>query len=80
MASKVVGNSKKSAARGGWIEVAGVVGSENERTGREGVGSRGAEGVEKLKKGERKKANEVEPEGTDFHGTVGPGCSRVRTS
>ena len=80
MASKVVGNSKKSATRGGWIEVAGVVGSEDERTGREGVGSRGAEGVEKLKKGERKKTDEVEPEGANFHGTVGPGCSRVRTS
>jgi hypothetical protein len=36
--------------------------------------------VEKLKKGERKKADEVEPEGANFHGTVGPGCSRVRTS
>ena len=57
-----------------------MVGSEDERTGREGVGSRGAEGVEKLEKSERKKADEVEPEWANFHGTVGPGCSRVRTS
>ena len=80
MASKVIGDAKQTATCGGWIEVAGVVGSENERTGREGVGSRGAEGVEKLKKSKREKADEVEPEGANFHGTVGPGCSRVRTS
>jgi len=77
---KVVGDAKQATTCGGRIEVTGVVRSEDERTRRQGVGSRGAEGVEKLKKGERKKADEVEPEGTDFHGTVGPGCSRVRTS
>ena len=80
MAGKVVSDAKQATTCGGWIEVAGVVGSEDERTGRQGVGSRGAEGVEKLKKGERKKTDEVEPEGANFHGTVGPGCSRVRTS
>lgn len=52
MASKVIGNSKKSATGSGWIEVTGVIGSEDERAWRQGVGSRGAEGVEKLKKGE----------------------------
>ena len=80
MARKVVGDAKQATTCGGWIEIAGVVRSEDERTGREGVGSGRAEGVEKLKKGERKKANEVEPEGANFHGTVGPGFSRVRTS
>ncbi len=80
MASKVISNSKKSAARGGWIEVAGVVRREDERAGREGVSSRGTERVEKLEIGERKKPNEVEPERANFHGTVGPGWSRVRTS
>ena len=80
MSSKVVGDAKQATTCGGWIEVAGVVGSEDERTGWEGLGSGRAEGVEKLKKGERKKANEVEPEGANFHGTVGPGFSRVRTS
>jgi hypothetical protein len=80
VASKVVGDAKQATTCGGWIEVAGVVGSEDERTGWEGLGSGRPEGVEKLKKGERKKANEVEPEGANFHGTVGPGFSRVRTS
>ncbi len=80
MASTVVGDAKQATTCGGWIEVAGVVGSEDERTGWEGLGSGGAEGVEKLKKSERKKPNEVEPEWANFHGTVGPGCSRVRTS
>ena len=80
MASKVVSDAKQATTCGGWIEIAGVVRSEDERTGREGVGSRGPEGVEKLKKGKRKKPDEVEPEWANFHGTVGPGCSRVRTS
>ena len=80
MASKVVGDAKQATACGGWIEVAGVVRREDERTGREGVSSRGTERVEKLEKGERKKPDEVEPEWANFHGTVGPGCSRVRTS
>ncbi len=80
MASKVVSDAKQATTCGGWIEVAGVVGGEDERTGWEGLGSGRAEGVEKLKKGERKKADEVEPEGANFHGTVGPGFSRVRTS
>ena len=52
MASKVVGDAKQATTCGGWIEVAGVVRSEDKRTGREGVGSRGAEGVKNLKKGE----------------------------
>ena len=57
MAGKVVGDAKQATTCGGRIEVTGVVRSENERTRGQGVGSKGAEGVEKLKKGERKKAD-----------------------
>ena len=57
-----------------------MIGGEDERAWGEGTGARGSEGVEDLKKGKTDQADEVEPDGANLHGTVGPGFWRDRTS
>jgi len=68
VSGKVVGDAKQVTTCGGRVEVAGVVRSENERTGREGVGSRGTEGVEKLKKVSEKRRTRWNQKGQTFTG------------
>ena len=73
MARQVVGDAKEAASCGGWIQIARVVGGEDEWARGEGSGPIGSEGVKDLKKGKTDQADEVKPDRANLHGTVGPG-------
>ena len=80
VAGEVVGNPTHVATHSGWIEKAGVVRGKNEGAGRKGVGTFTADGVEEAKERVGKDAAAVKPDGANFHGTVGAGLMRARTS